>query len=121
MWTMVFSFLTGGGLRAVLAEIRSFEQQRLTAANDTERLRLDARIAALREHADEIKTARNNRLIRLVQLAFAAPFLAYVYKLVIWDKVLGLGATDPLSAELWRTYWIVLGGFFVLEWRVVRP
>lgn len=120
MLTAILSFLTGGGLRAIMAEIRQIEQQRLVAANDETRLELDAKIAALRTHADEIKAARNNRLIRLVQAAFALPFLVYVYKLVIWDKVLGLGTTDGLSPELWQTYWIVLGGFFVLEWRIKR-
>lgn len=120
MWGALLSFLTGGGLRAILGEIRQLQQDRLKAETDTKKLEIGGRVAALQAHADEIKAARNNRLIRAVQAAFALPFLVYVYKLVIWDKVFGLGATDGLSPELWRTYWIVLGGFFVLEWRVVR-
>lgn len=120
MWATILSFLTGGGLKAIMSEIRQFEVQRLQAANDSEKLQLSAKIEALRAHADEISAARNHLLIRIGQLAWTAPFLVYVYKLIIWDKVLGLGVTDSLSAELWRTYWIVLGGSFVLEWRVTR-
>jgi hypothetical protein len=35
-----------------------------------------------------------------VRPGFALPFVIYNGKLVLWDKVLHWGVTDPLSAEL---------------------
>ncbi|MCR4332284.1 MAG: hypothetical protein NUV34_06210, partial [Sulfuricaulis sp.] len=44
---------------------------------------------------------------------FAFPFVVYNGKLVLWDKVLGWGTTDPLSAELFQIEMIIIGAFFL--------
>jgi len=49
----------------------------------------------------------------LVRFAFAAPFILYDAKLVVWDKVLGLGSTDSLSIELQTLNAMVLGFYFL--------
>ncbi len=43
---------------------------------------------------------------------FAFAFVIYVWKVVVWDKVLGLGITDPLSAELSQWAMIILTAYF---------
>jgi hypothetical protein len=35
-----------------------------------------------------------------------------VWKVVVWDKALGLGATDPLSADMAQWAMIVLTAYF---------
>ena len=37
----------------------------------------------------------------------------YIAKLVIWDKVFGLGATDNLSDDLWEVFKVIIGGYFL--------
>lgn len=44
---------------------------------------------------------------------WAMVFLIYDAKLVLWDKVLGLGVTDPLSSELTTVHLTIVGGLFL--------
>lgn len=50
----------------------------------------------------------NNRWALLLQALFAVPLGIYYGKCILWDKVLGLGTTDPLKGDI-STYslWIV--------------
>ena len=46
---------------------------------------------------------------------FAAAFVIYVWKVVVWDKVLGAwtqGSTDPLSGDVAQWAMIVLTAYF---------
>jgi hypothetical protein len=43
---------------------------------------------------------------------FAFAFIIYVWKVVVFDKVLGLGATDPLSGDVAQWAVIVLTAYF---------
>jgi hypothetical protein len=43
---------------------------------------------------------------------FAFAFVIYVWKVVVWDKVLGLGVTDPLSGDVAQWAMIVLTAYF---------
>ena len=46
---------------------------------------------------------------------FALPFVIYNAKLVLWDKVLGLGSTDGLSAELFQVELACIGFYFLYD------
>jgi putative SOS response-associated peptidase YedK len=43
---------------------------------------------------------------------FAFAFIIYVWKVVVWDKVLGLGATGALPDEMGQWAMIVLTAYF---------
>src|SRR6476646_2377254 len=43
---------------------------------------------------------------------FAAAFIIYVWKVVVWDKVLGLGATDALSGDMSQWAMAVVTAYF---------
>jgi hypothetical protein len=43
---------------------------------------------------------------------FAFAFVIYVWKVVVWDKVLALGSTDPLSGDVAHWATIVLTAYF---------
>ena len=120
MIAAILKWLTGGGISAIGAELRAAYEARLKAQNDRERLEADMAIAQLQARQAVLLAEQGSWATRWIRPAFALPFIIYDAKIIVWDKVLGLGTTDGLSPELWRTYWIVLGGFFVLEWRVVR-
>ena len=49
----------------------------------------------------------------MVRPLFAFPFIIYDAKLVIWDKVLALGTTDPLSSDLLKIEMIIIGAYFI--------
>ena len=50
---------------------------------------------------------------RWIRPLFALPFIIYNLKVVVWDKVLGLGTTDVLSDQYWQLQMIVFGAYFI--------
>lgn len=112
MWQLLLGFLSGP-LKAISNDLKEAYQSKLNAANDAERILADERIAILEARKSSVLAAQSDPIERWVRIAFAFPFIVYVWKLVLFDKVLALGATDPLSAELSHMMWVVIGGFFV--------
>lgn len=113
MFGTILSWLTGGGIAAIGKELRLAHEAKLKAANDSERIAADQRIKELETQREIITTAQKDKAERWVRIAIAFPFVVYLWKLVLWDKVLELGVTDPLSPMLTEVLWIVLGGYFV--------
>lgn len=100
--------LFGGGIPD---QLRRAYEAKLNAQNDADRLAAEIEIAKL--EARQASHAIGGRWITLVQIAWALPFVIYNAKLIIWDKVLGWGVTDPLSAELYQLQGVIVGFFFV--------
>ena len=66
-----------------------------------------------RELATQVILAEQGRwYTALPRPLFAFAFVIYVWKVVVWDKVLGWGVTDPLSAELSQWALIILTAYF---------
>lgn len=51
---------------------------------------------------------QGNVITRSVRPLFALPFLIYTFKVVVWDKVLGWGVTDPLDPKMWGVFMAVV-------------
>ncbi len=100
--------LLGGGIPE---QLRRAYEARLNAANDADRIAAEVDIARL--EARQASQAIGGRWITLIQVAWALPFVVYNGKLVLWDKVMGLGGTDPLSPELYALQGVIVGFFFV--------
>lgn len=117
----ILSWLATGGIAAIGRELNRAYEARLAAQNDSERIAAEVTIKNLEAQRDSILAAQRDRVERWVRIGFALPFVIYNAKLVLWDKVLGWGATDPLSADLVQLQWIVIGGyFFVSTARIIR-
>ena len=92
---------------------------KLSAENANEKIAADlaARELALeereRELAVQLTIAEQGRwYTALPRPLFAAAFVVYVWKVVVWDKVFNLGITDPLSSDMSQWGMIVLGAYF---------
>ena len=92
---------------------------KLTAENTSEKIAADLAARELgveqreRELATQAVIAEQGRwYTALPRPLFAFAFVVYVWKVVVWDKVLGLGSTDPLSAELSQWALIILTAYF---------
>lgn len=83
------------------------------AKTDRDRMMWDQRAKQLEARQEVILQAQKDPYERWVRIGFAFPFVVYINKLVLWDKVFALGKTDPLSAELTNIMMIVIGGYFV--------
>ncbi|MCF8478105.1 MAG: hypothetical protein K9G60_13840 [Pseudolabrys sp.] len=92
---------------------------KLTAENTAEKIAADlaAKELALnrreRELAAQIVIAEQGRwLTALPRPLFALAFIIYVWKVVVWDKVLGWGSTDALNGDVGQWAMIVLTAYF---------
>lgn len=119
MFAMVLSWLgnlLGGPFaKAAVDAYRA----KLSAENTSEKIAADlaARELAVESREAELATqiviAEQGRwYTALPRPLFAFAFIIYVWKVVVWDKVLGLGSTDPLSAEVAQWAMIVLTAYF---------
>ncbi|HTM74664.1 MAG TPA: hypothetical protein VL198_15665 [Pseudolabrys sp.] len=115
MLGFIGNLLGGPFARAALDAYRA----KLSAENASEKIAADlaARELAVeqreRELASQLVLAEQGRwYTALPRPLFAFAFVIYVWKVVVWDKVLALGSTDQLSGDV--AYWatIVLTAYF---------
>jgi len=97
-----------GGLAGKLADAYTAKS---AAQTDSDRIAADVAIKQL--EARRAAVIAGGRWIAPVQAAFAVMFLIYYAKLIIWDKVLGLGVTDGLSPSLENLGMIVISFIFL--------
>jgi hypothetical protein len=97
-----------GGLAGKLADA-----YKAKAAAQTDEARIAADVAIAQLHARQAAVIAGGRWIAPIQAAFAGMFLIYYAKLIIWDKVLGLGVTDGLSPSLENLSMIVISFIFL--------
>lgn len=112
MLKLLLGFFSGP-LSSISNDIKEAYQSKLAAQTDSEKVAADERINLLEARKSIILASQSNPIEGLVRIGFALPMVAYEWKLVIWDKVLSLGATDGLSPELWQLFWIIIGGYFL--------
>lgn len=92
---------------------------KLSAENTSEKVAADLAARALdveakeRELATQVVIAEQGRwYTALPRPLFAFAFIIYVWKVVVFDKVLGWGSTDPLSGDVSQWAMIVLTAYF---------
>jgi len=92
---------------------------KLTAENTSEKIAADLAARELlveqreRELAAQVVIAEQGRwYTALPRPLFALAFIIYVWKVVVFDKVLGWGTTDPLSGDVAQWAMIVLTAYF---------
>lgn len=120
MWTALLTLfkVVGVGLPSIVSDItKQITEERtkqLASKNESERIASNERIRDLEIQRDVIIQSQKERVGEWVRLAWALPFIIYIWKLLLWDKVMDWGATDPLSPTLEYILWTVLGGYFLL-------
>src|SRR5687768_13277992 len=98
MWFVtILTSLFSGPLKSISNDLKEAYQNKLTAQNDAEKLAVDERINLLEARKSIILAAQSDPVERWVRVGFTLPFIIYVNKIVLWDKVLGWGVTDSLS------------------------
>ena len=85
------------------------------AKSDEERIAAEERAKALEARRDVLMAESGSRINAIIRAGFALPFVFYNAKLVLWDKVLSLGATDALSPELFQIELAVIGFYFLYD------
>jgi hypothetical protein len=92
---------------------------KLSAENTSEKIAADLAARELgveqreRELATRVVIAEQGRwYTALPRPLFAGAFIIYVWKVVVWDRVLGLGTTDALTGDVAQWAMIVLTAYF---------
>jgi hypothetical protein len=113
--TWLIQFLSGPILNSLL---KAYEA-RLAAGNTQDAKAVELAIAeiqgeiAARSAAKEIIIAEQGRWwTALPRPLIAFAIAIFIWKVVVWDKVLGLGVTDPLDPKMWEAFTIVLTAYF---------
>lgn len=84
------------------------------AQTDKDRIAAQERINTLQaQQAVLIADAGKSKLDIFVRVGFALPFILYNAKIIVYDKMLSLGVTDPLSSQLVSVELAIIGFYFL--------
>ena len=99
-----------GGIAREIARWRAAE---IDAESEQDRIEATVRVQQLEARQAALIGGEASWVSKAVQAAWAAPFVLYTWKLIVWDKMLGLGSTDPLSPFLENLCFIIAGFYFL--------
>lgn len=102
-------------LGSVTKDLADAYRSKQDAKTEQERIAADERINILNARRDTILAAQSNPVERWIRPLLAFPFIVYIWKLVLWDKVLEWGTTDSLGANLDLTFSIILASYFITD------
>src|SRR4249919_2434407 len=100
MWSWLASIIGG----PVITGLINAYKAKLDAANIQDRIAADlaakeieAEIAARKEASTIIIAEQGRWYTAVIRPLLAFPLVIYLWKVIVWDKVLGLGTTDPIT------------------------
>lgn len=104
-------------LTKITGQIAQVRLEAEKAKTDKDRIAANERIKSLEARREVLVKSSDSQFNGVIRGLFALPFVIYTWKLIIWDKVLGWGTTDPLSEML--TYLLmVIVGFYFVHWTI---
>lgn len=107
------AWLTGGALDRIAGHLKDAYVARTKAQTSAQKHLADIHIRQLEARQSLLIAEQGRGLTRWIRPAIAFPFVIYLWKVVLWDKVLALGATDPLSSELGDIMMVMIGAYFL--------
>jgi hypothetical protein len=113
MWGVLFSWITGGGLSGIAGKLEKAYEAKLAAQTDQEKLKADMDIEQLKARQSVLVAEQGSWLTSWIRPGIAAPFVIFLWKIIVWDKVLALGTTDDLSPQIWQVFMVVVGAYFL--------
>lgn len=120
LWLKVISWLGGidiGGLAKTAAEAYAAKTD-AGVKHDELATGLIARATELSVQEAELNARiiiaeQGNVLTRMARPAIATPFIIYLWKVIIWDQVLGLGVTRDLGTHLDAIMATIIASYFI--------
>jgi hypothetical protein len=115
MWSFLASLIGGPVVNGLIAAYKA----KLDATNTTERLAADLAAKeiegeiAMRQEASKIIIAEQGRWwTSIIRPLAALPVVIYIWKVIVIDKVLGWGTTDPITGEVATWAGVILTTYF---------
>lgn len=107
MLEMILSFLAGPVLKSISGPFLDAYRAKLASANNQDRVAVDLGVKAIEAEIDARKQATAMMIAEQGRWWTAAPraivcwsLAIFVAKVVVWDKVLDLGSTAPLTGDV---------------------
>ena len=119
MFGVILTWLGGllGGPFATAAA--NAYRAKLDAGNNAEKIAADlaAQSAQINEQRDALAqqvviAEQGHWYTAIVRPLIALPFVIFLWKVIVWDTVLKLGHTDPLTPEMYGVMSVVIGAYF---------
>lgn len=115
MISNVLKWFIGGGFGVLGRQLNEAYENRLRAKTRAQKIRAESEIERLGLQLSILRVESGYLITRWIRPAFALPFIIYDFKIIVWDKVLGLGVTEGLSPEFWQLQMIVFGAYFLVR------
>lgn len=110
---IILKWLTGGGIASIGDQLNKAYETKLKAETDSEKLKADMDIEQLKARQAVLVAEQGSWLTSWIRPGIAAPFIVFLWKIIVWDKVLGMGTTDDLSPQIWQVFMVVVGAYFL--------
>ena len=111
----ILGFLGGPLINGAISAYR----EKLAAGNTQDRMAVDLaeRELTVQQRERELQTQvliaeQGHWATRWVRPIWAAPFVFFTWKIIVWDKMLGWGKTDPLDPNMWAVFMLMVGAYF---------
>lgn len=115
----ILAWVFSGGLSALGQIGLNFYKAKLGAEDTVERQTVIIAQKAFELQAREAEldnklliAEQGNWVTRWVRPAWTLPFIIFCTKVVVWDKVLGWGTTDPLDPNMWTLMQVIAASYF---------
>jgi hypothetical protein len=100
MWNWLATLIGGPMVNGLISAYKA----KLDAANTKDRIAADlaakeieAEIEARRQATAILIAEQGRWYTAIIRPLLAFPIVIYLWKVIVWDKVLGLGSTDPIT------------------------
>jgi len=88
----------------------------IDAKTDQQKIAAQERITSLQAKRDVmVAESQSSKINAVMRFMLAVGPTVYLTKIYLYDKVLGLGRTDPLDANLWSVVMATIGFYFLAE------
>ena len=111
MWLL--NWFSGGIVGQIGKQLNAAYATKANAKNTTERIAADTLIVQLEARQAVLVAEQGHWFTRMVRPLWALPFVVFTWKVVVWDKVMGLGVTDPLGPEEYNLMAVIAGAYFL--------
>lgn len=108
MLNAILSWLSGG----VATKLIEAYKAKLDAGNDADRIAADFAAKEVEARTKIVTAQLSNWFTALPIWTISMCMALYIAKLIVWDKMLGLGSTDPLTGDLREWAQTILASMF---------
>lgn len=99
----------------VIEQLGDLYLRKMQVKDEIEQSKIDAQIKVLELQATALADETKHWMTAWIRPSFAFIVWLYYAKILVWDKVLGLGVTDDLNKTQFYVVSAVMGAYFLVR------